>query len=62
MKPGVSDAGRIEKLRSTLLSFADNAEKAKSQPDRVEQKFKDYVDASTYATNDKDRRLKRSKY
>lgn len=61
MKPDVSDTGKIEKLRTVLLAFVVIVEQAKNEPDQVEQKFKDYVDASAYATNDKDRRLKRFK-
>ena len=61
IKPDIGNTVTIETLRASLLAFAIIVEKAKNEPDQVDQKFKDYADASTYATNDKDRRLKRVK-
>ena len=57
--PDISDRELISKFQSDLKCFEDLIEKAKNEPDQVEQKFKDYIDAVTVATNDKDRRLRR---
>lgn len=59
LNPDTSDTELINKIRSGLLNFEALIQKAKNEPDQVDQKFKDYADAATVATNDKDRRLKR---
>lgn len=54
-----SDTESINIFREKLLNFEVMIAKAKNEPDQVEQKYKDYSDAATVATNDKDRRLRR---
>lgn len=49
----------IEKLKTILHDFSREIENVKVNQDNATQDAKDYLDAATYGTNDKDRRIKR---
>jgi hypothetical protein len=57
----VTNPELILKFKMALPAFELMVEKAKNEPEEVEQKYKDYADAATYGSTDKDRRLKRFK-
>jgi len=55
----VSDQTLISRLNTILMEFAQQVIEAKNDPDNATPKIREYVDAATYGTNDKDRRVKR---
>ena len=54
-----TDTKTLSLLKQFLAIFEQNVEKAKNEPDQVEQRFRDYLDAATYGTNDKEKRQRR---
>jgi len=56
-----TDTSILSQLERLLPEFAGEVEKAKNEPEAVRQNFQDYLDAATYGTNDKEKRLRRCK-
>ncbi|MBN2315865.1 MAG: DUF262 domain-containing protein [Sedimentisphaerales bacterium] len=56
-----SDAQVVAQLEKLFPDFANKVEKAKIEPDEVEGNFREYLDAATYGTNDKEKRQRRVK-
>jgi hypothetical protein len=51
----------VPNLTEELTKFARQVIQAKNDPDNASPNIKEYADAATYGTNDKDRRVKRHK-
>lgn len=56
-----NEAEKIRKLSEALSIFETVIDEAKNDPESVEMLFKDYAEAATYATNDKEKRFRRFK-
>jgi len=49
----------LVRIQEKLTTFADYVQDAKSNPENAERIFLDYLDAATYGTNDKEKRIRR---
>jgi uncharacterized protein with ParB-like and HNH nuclease domain len=47
------------RIKERLYTFAGYVQDAKSNPENAESLFRDYLDAATYGTNDKEKRIRR---
>lgn len=56
-----SDASGQNKLSEGLSKFEENLSRAKEDPDKTEKDYTDYLDASSYGSNDKEKRVRRSR-
>lgn len=51
----------VPKLSELLSNFERQVQLAKNAPEEVDKRFVDYLDAATYGTNDKEKRVRRNR-
>ncbi len=56
-----TDLQKLEQLKTTLIDFEQMVQFAKNNLENTEKKIRDYYEASTLGTNDKEKRVRRHK-